>query len=217
MGRMLRPGLVGIARRSGRGGRPFIDLGLKCLAASVVTLLFVPLMAHSAAEEGEAEPGTSLPALSVLGKSAQGQEPGPGLDALLQIPSGYLAPEGRTVGGAGESEWRRRFAQAHEQLERAQTALAETKQALDRAADGGGSSQWAVAPPGASNAGGPTSSPLSFKLRQELLRQREALDAAERSLRDLRIEADLVGVPVDWRGDRDTPMPKRLPDSPYYN
>ena len=74
-----------------------------------------------------------------------------------------------------------------------------------------------MAPPGVSNAGGPTNSPLSFRLRQELLRKREDLEAAERSLRDLRIEADLVGVPVDWRGDRDVPLGKRLPDSPYYN
>lgn len=142
----------------------------------------------------------------------------PGLDALLSVPKDYLEPRGRTVGGAGEDEWRRRFARAHERLEGAQTALDETKGALDQAAAGSGASQWAVAPPGASGGGGsPTDSPLSFKLRQELVRNRERLEEAERALRDLRIEADLAGVPPDWRDDRKVPLGKRLPDSPYYN
>lgn len=142
----------------------------------------------------------------------------PGLDALLSVPKDYLEPRGRTVGGAGEDEWRRRFARAHERLVGAQTALDETKGALDQAAAGSGSSQWAVAPPGAGGGGSsPTDSPLSFKLRQELVRNRERLEEAERALRDLRIEADLAGVPPDWRDDRKVPLGKRLPDSPYYN
>ena len=56
------------------------------------------------------------------------------MDALLHVPSDYLAPRGRTVAGAGEQEWRRRFERAHDKLRRAQTALDETKQALDVAA-----------------------------------------------------------------------------------
>jgi len=141
----------------------------------------------------------------------------PGLDNLLQIPSGYLEPNGRTVAGAGESEWRRRFEKARKELTRAQKDLAKTKSELDKVAAGGGSSQWSVAPPGASNAGGPSTSPLSFRLRQELLRHREKLDSAERALKELRIEADLASVPVEWRGDNDTPIPRRLPESPYFN
>lgn len=142
----------------------------------------------------------------------------PGLDALLSVPKDYLEPRGRRVGGAGEDEWRRRFAQAHKRLERAQAALDETKGALDNAAEGSGASQWAVAPPGAGGGGSsPADSPLSFKLRQEMVRNREQLESAERALRDLRIEADLAGVPPDWRDDRKVPLGKRLPDSPYYN
>ena len=53
--------------------------------------------------------------------------------------------------------------------------------------------------------------------RQELVRNRERLEEAERALRDLRIEADLAGVPPDWRDDRKVPLGKRLPESPYYN
>jgi hypothetical protein len=50
-------------------------------------------------------------------------------------------------------------------------------------------------------------------LSQELARNREALDAAEKALRDLRIEADLAGVPAAWRGDAENPLPRRLPST----
>ena len=187
-------------------------LGAKCLFLAVLFLIPTP---------GWAEDGTeSAPERLVVpgGPSGTTGQGAPGLDALLSVPKDYLEPRGRTVGGAGEDEWRRRFARAHERLEGAQTALDETKGALDQAAEGSGSSQWAVAPPGAGGGGGsPTDSPLSFKLRQELVRNRERLEEAERALRDLRIEADLAGVPPDWRNDRKVPLGKRLPDSPYYN
>jgi hypothetical protein len=63
-----------------------------------------------------------------------------------------------------------------------------------------------VAPPGASGQNDPTS-PLSFKLRQELVRNREALEEAEKALRELKIEADLAGVPATWRVVAATPAP----------
>ena len=192
-----------------------------CMGRSAFAVAMgLTLLACPAGAEDEVPPTAAEPELVVPigdGPAPGDGVSGPGLDALLHVPSDYLAPRGRTVGGVGEQEWRRRFAQAHKQLRGAQSALDEIKQSLGEASEGGGSSQWAVAPPGVSNAGGPTNSPLSFRLRQELLRKREDLEAAERSLRDLRIEADLVGVPVDWRGDRDVPLGKRLPDSPYYN
>ncbi|MEM9175022.1 MAG: hypothetical protein AAGC67_07285 [Myxococcota bacterium] len=194
-----------------RDGR--IAVGLKAFACGAMLLA-----AYGAAAEDDADP--SSPPLVVPGVPVgSGASGAPGLDALLSVPKGYLEPKGRVVGGADEDEWRRRFAQVHRKLEEAQDALAETKGALDTAADGSGSSQWAVAPPGASGGGGASAadSPLSFKLRQELLRNRESLEAAERALRELRIEADLAGVPVDWRDDRKVPLGKRLPDSPYYN
>lgn len=137
-----------------------------------------------------------------------------GIDALLKLPSGYLEPTGRTVAGAGESEWRRRFDRAQRKLDLAMRTLEATKRELDEVAGTGGASQWSVAPPGATNSGGAATSPLSFKLRQDLLRQREALDEAERALKALRIEADLAGVPVAWRGDANRPIPRRIPEDP---
>ena len=207
---MLRTG----QKKGGETGRraPGIEVMAKCLTLVLGFLLALPVQAQD--EPDETDPGLVVPSVP----KGPGAESAPGLDALLSLPKDYLQPKGRTVGGAGEDEWRRRFARAHDRLQKAQAALDETKGALDNAADGSGSSQWAVAPPGAGGGGGsPTDSPLSFKLRQEILRNRESLEEAERNLRDLRIEADLAGVPVDWRDDRKVPLGKRLPDSPYYN
>jgi hypothetical protein len=124
---------------------------------------------------------------------------GPGLEALLQLPSGFRTLESPSVAGADESEWRRRFLGAERALVSAQEDLARTKRELDEVAEGGSSSQWSVAPPGASTTGGPSTSPLSFKHREAMRRNRENLDIADRALRELKIEADLAGVPAAWR------------------
>ena len=193
--------------------KPFI----LCLLALVAVVGIVPdADSEEASSDADLQP-LIVPSRPIPGAGGAGREGGPGLDDLLQIPSGYLEPQGRAVAGAGESEWRRRFAKARKELIRAQQDLAKTKGELDKVAEGGGSSQWSVAPPGASNGGGPSTSPLSFRLRQELLRHRERLDSAERALKELRIEADLASVPVEWRGDDNAPIPRRRPESPYFN
>ena len=123
------------------------------------------------------------------------------LDSLLQLPSGFGSTSTRVVAGAGESEWRRRFGKADRELLKARASLNETKRELDEVAVDGGSSQWSVAPPGGGAGGGAGAgpSPLSFKLRQKLKDDRERIDAKKRALRELRIEADLAGVPQSWR------------------
>jgi hypothetical protein len=40
---------------------------------------------------------------------------------------------------------------------------------------------------------------LSYKLRQEIRRNREIIERNEKKLRSLEIEADLAEVPADWR------------------
>lgn len=122
----------------------------------------------------------------------------PGLDDLLRLPSDFETKEAAPpVAGVSEDEWKGRFTRAEKAIGDARDSLAATRRELDGLAETGGASQWSVAPPGAQ--GQQSTSPLSFKLRQQLVRNREALDAAEKALRDLRIEADLAGVPSDWR------------------
>ena len=41
--------------------------------------------------------------------------------------------------------------------------------------------------------------PLDYKLSQDLRRSREEVERAERQLQDLGVEANLAGVPEDWR------------------
>jgi hypothetical protein len=165
------------------------------------------LLAPAAAQEGDPvseSPPADEPELRIERRSPKGRPAGegPGLDALLQLPSGFKTDQPDAVAGAGELEWRRRFRKAEDALAEARTSLAATKRELDEAAGGGGSSQWSIAPPGAGTGGGETSaanSPLSFKLRQQLRDDRERIEKAEKDLRELRIEADLAGVPQSWR------------------
>jgi hypothetical protein len=133
----------------------------------------------------------------------------PGLDELLKLPSDFMTKStaSRPVAGASEDEWKQRFTRAEKAIGDARESVAETRRELDGLAETGGASQWSVAPPGAAGGQGQAggTSPLSFKLRQELERNREALDTAEKALRELRIEADLAGVPAEWRVVASTP------------
>ena len=102
-------------------------------------------------------------------------------------------------------------------MNEARTKLAATKRELDSVAVDGGS-QWNVAPAIGAAGGGQGAqgrdTPLSFKLRQQLKRNREAVEQAEKALRRLQIEADLAGVPRSWRGQDDPPVssgPREIP------
>ncbi len=137
---------------------------------------------------------------------------GPSLDALLQLPSGFLDSESRTVAGAGERVWRSRFVKALSDVDEARVGLDRTKRELDEVAEGGGANQWSMAPPGGGSNGSPSTSPLSFKLRQELKDNRARLEDAERAMRALRIEAELAGVPESWRGHARPARTRAIPN-----
>ncbi len=121
------------------------------------------------------------------------------LDSFLQLPRGFVTTEPRSVAGANEREWRRRFQVAVLEISEAQRSLDATKRELDGVALNGGASQWSIAAPGGGGDTGNSTSPLSFKLRQQLRNDRERIESTERAMRALRIEADLAGVPVNWR------------------
>jgi len=187
----------------------------------LVALVHLGLEVPAGAEEtngnakspvGEAAPKVEAEASGVeprdrmtIPKSRSTNSGSPGLDALLQLPTGYSnQPLPQSVAGATEKEWRRRFRVTRSTLDEARKTLEATKLELDGAALESGGAQWSVAPPGGGGgAGGGASqstSPLSFKLRQTLKTNRIELEAAERNLRELEIEANLAGVPKAWRG-----------------
>ena len=129
------------------------------------------------------------------GARSQGQSPPPvELDAL-QLPAAVEAPR-EQIGGAPKSQWRSRFASARAELQAAQTGLEASQKKLGEVAEG--SEAWQIAPPGAGPKGA-SEAPVDYALRQEVRRQREDLTRSEKNLRELTIEADLAGVPADWR------------------
>jgi hypothetical protein len=127
-----------------------------------------------------------------------------GLDKLLRLPKSFDAKPSRRRGNADEREWKERFSASAAQMAEAESALGTAVSELEEVA--GGSGQYSIAPPGAN--ADPTASPVSFRLRQQIRRRREAVEEAERDHRALMIEADLAEVPAQWRtsapaGERD--------------
>jgi len=118
-----------------------------------------------------------------------------GLDQLLKLPSSMSFNAERRQGATAD-EWRSRFRASREAIQEAKDTLEKTRAELDDLASGGGGGNWQVAPPGSNQT---ENTPMSFKLREELRRGRESLDQAERGQRALIVEADLAGVPEDWR------------------
>jgi hypothetical protein len=129
---------------------------------------------------------------------AAAQTPGsgsPGLDRLLRLPdaSEYSTDE---KGGASRSEWRQRFSEARGALAKAEKSLEQSQAKLAAAA--GEKSQWQFSPPGVPSQGNEESS-SSYQLREEVRRQRGEVDRARARLRELDVQANLAGVPEEWR------------------
>ena len=121
------------------------------------------------------------------------------LDRLFKLPESYsrkLEAPRDEVAGADRREWQDRFADARRALEQSENALRRAQTELGETASTGNA--WQVAAPGQSTRNS-ENSPVSFKLRQEIRRHREEVETAERALQALRVEANLAGVPEDWR------------------
>jgi len=122
--------------------------------------------------------------------------PDVGLDSLLRLPpTATPAAEPRT-GGATKQEWQQRFATARGDVQAAHQAIDKAQDELGKLARG--TDTWQMSAPGAPAGTQTETSPMSYKLRQELRNQREELANAERRLTDLEVEANLAGVPEDW-------------------
>jgi hypothetical protein len=135
--------------------------------------------------------------------SAAGAEPEPKaqpppaveLDRLLKLPPTDEVQR-EQIGSATKSQWRARFASARAEHDAALAGLEAAQKKLGMVAED--SEAWQMAPPGA-GAVGASEAPVDYQLRQEVRRQREDLIRSEKNLRELTIEADLAGVPADWR------------------
>ncbi len=128
--------------------------------------------------------------------AAADERPPVDLDRLLRLPRSEQAiHENPRPGGATRSQWRARFSKARADLEDARVALAAAKKELEELA--GDSTPWQMAVPGGL-ANASENSPISFRLVQEIRRQREEVEHSQRRLRDLEVESNLAGVPEEW-------------------
>jgi hypothetical protein len=141
--------------------------------------------------------------LGAQGAGAQGDEP-VSLDQLLKIPAS--APTGRVElekkGGRSRNQWKERYRTVRLELVQAEENLAESRALLEERMSTE-TSQWKMAAPGIGDASNTSDAPTDYKLTQQLRRDREELARAERATLDLDVEANLAGVPEEWRGDED--------------
>lgn len=118
------------------------------------------------------------------------------LDRLLKLPdSMHYSSEKKA--GATRNEWRSRFAEARASVVEGEKALEKAQR--EQAAVAGSKSEWQFTPPGVP-AQNDDNSTTSFQLRQEVKRRRDEVDRARVRLRELEVEANLAGIPPDWRG-----------------
>lgn len=145
--------------------------------AAVLIALALPV----GAEPGEATDATA--------------PPGVDLDSLFRLPKDSPRVEEPRPGGLSRKQWGERFEIATGDVAKSRAALRKAQDALEEKA--AGTDAWQLAAPGAP--AGSDNSPLSYKLRQEIRQQRDELAAAERRYEELRIEANLAGVPEAWQ------------------
>ncbi|MEE8581153.1 MAG: hypothetical protein V3T33_06140 [Myxococcota bacterium] len=152
------------------------------LSAFAVTLVLIggagTLMASTGAAAGEE------------GASRTGEVE---LERLLRLPDSFDAGGERRAGSTA-AEWRSRFRKARNDLDVARQGLQGAQAELESLAGDTGSYQMAA--PGATEI---QNSPISFRLRQDIRRQREELERGEKRLRALTVEANLADVPEAWR------------------
>lgn len=117
------------------------------------------------------------------------------LDRLLKLPSSYTTV-GPRHGGIERGEWQVRFSEARGDVAAKNAELDRLQKKLAGLASSGG--QWQAGAPGLSNPDSQHQT-LSYKLRQDLRGARSAIADAERGLLELGVQADLAGVPPEWR------------------
>lgn len=146
--------------------------------------------------------GSACATLLVLaGAGARGEDDAAprdvSLDKLLAVPHDVELSTPR-YGGATRDEWRARFDEVRAERAEAQASLDAAQEELEGiAAD---TSQWQMTAPGLGGvqAAAGEQAPLNYRLRQEIRRQREEIERADKRLQELRVQANLAGVPDGW-------------------
>lgn len=127
------------------------------------------------------------------------------LERLLKLPDSVGAPSSQARrGGKTRAEWLERFEKARADVAKSRQALEDSRKELEEVAP---DQAWSMTAPGLPAQSSPSETSIDFRLRQQIRRQREELERAERRLEELGVEANLAGVPEDWRGSSSEPAP----------
>ena len=137
-------------------------------------------------DDPQAKEADPAPAPSPGGAPAKSLD----LDRLLHPPTVNMQPTGKTYGGHDQRGWREEFRKARQEVSDLEGKIEAGQQRLRNASGG----DWNYSP-----AGGEITDPEVLKLRAQLRRDRQSLEASRQRLRDLDVEASLAGVPPDWR------------------
>ena len=140
---------------------------------------------------------------------AQAQEaPAPEvpLEKLLKLPESVATTPSSEPrrGGKTRAEWQARFEKAQVDLAKARQGLEDSRKELEDVAP---DQAWSMTAPGLPVQASPSETSIDFRLRQQIRRQREELERAEHHLDELSVEANLAGVPEEWRASAAKPEP----------
>jgi len=178
-------------RNAPGGGASSSGRRARRLALSLLAACLFP-GAASAEEPGDAPAGVRPPVVP--------------LDRLFELPTNFEARKAERRRGVGEAEWRSRFGEARQRLERSETALAASKAEMADLAES--SNSWSVAPPVGGLPKVNSDSPLNYQLSQRIKADQREVDAAKKDLLDLEVEANLASVPEAWRQAPDLTSPR---------
>jgi hypothetical protein len=144
------------------------------------------LASGASAQQGEVESETAPPPPSQTPPTQKLD-----LDRLLKPRAPAPSVGEPTYGGRDRAGWEEQFKKARHEVTDLEGKVDFTQDRLRQAAAG----DWNYSP-----AGGEAADPEILKLRAQLRRDRQSLEAARQRLRDLQVEASLAGVPEEWRG-----------------
>jgi hypothetical protein len=125
-----------------------------------------------------------------------------GIDSLLR-PRTVTAPRApasappteETYGGRTREAWVTAFTDARTELREAEASLEKSRKKLAEASQTGG---YTYNPLGGTGADSSPTDPEVQKAKAQRDRDRKAIEAAQKRLRDLSVEASLAGVPDAW-------------------
>jgi hypothetical protein len=161
------------------------------LAAAVLAACVLSGVAIADTDAGDAEkPTASEPAPEAAPPADAPAPKSLDLDRLLHPPAVRMQPSGSILGGRDQKGWREEFRRAREEVSDLEAKVETGQNHLRSAASG----EWNYTP-----AGGDATDPEVLKVRAQLRRDRQSLEASRQRLRDLDVEASLAGVPEAWR------------------